>query len=72
MFLIAKSGKTEKLPFTNYLRERFAEAEVQPIDLVFDSMLSSEDLLSLDRTENIYSYPHQVRMPNSINSLVHL
>ncbi len=50
VFLIAKSGKTEKLPFTNYLRERFAEAEVQPIDLVFDSMLSSEDLLSLDRT----------------------
>lgn len=50
VFLIAKSGKTEKLPFTNYLRERFAEAEVQPLDLVFDSMLSSDDLLSLDRT----------------------
>lgn len=49
VFLISKGGRSEKLPFTNYLREQFAASGVVPVELVFDSMLSSDDLQSLDR-----------------------
>lgn len=49
VFLISKGGRSEKLPFTNYLREQFAASGVVPVELVFDSMLKSDDLQSLDR-----------------------
>lgn len=50
VFLISKGGKSEKLPFTNYLREQFALSDIEPLEIAFDSMLTADDLVQLDRT----------------------
>ena len=47
VFLISKGGKSEKLPFTDYLRSQFAEIGVEPVDMVFEGMLSAQDLEGL-------------------------
>ncbi len=50
VFLASKGGRGEKLPFTNYLRERYAGEGVEPIELAYEGMLSVADLSNLDRT----------------------
>ncbi len=50
VFLIAKGGRGEKLPFTNYLREQYAQAGVTPIDITYEGMLSMSEVADLDRT----------------------
>lgn len=47
VFLIAKGGKSEKLPLTDYLRSQYAELGIEPIDMVFEGMLSAQELESL-------------------------
>lgn len=49
VFLIAKNGKSEKLPFTNYLRDVFAAGDIATADLVFEGILSADDLSGFDR-----------------------
>ncbi|MDE6300767.1 MAG: LysM peptidoglycan-binding domain-containing protein [Muribaculaceae bacterium] len=55
VFLISKGGKGEKLPFTNYLRQLYASMGVEPMDLVYEGMLTSADVENLD-TENSYVF----------------
>lgn len=50
VFLISKGGRGEKLPFTNYLREQYEALGVEPIDLMYEGMLTSPELEGLDRT----------------------
>lgn len=50
VFLISKGGKSEKLPFTNYLRDRYLEAGITPEEVMYDGSLSIDNLASIDRT----------------------
>ncbi len=50
VFLISKGGRSEKLPFTNYLRQQFDAADIEPVEVAYESMLSADDLTDLDRT----------------------
>lgn len=47
VFLISKGGRSEKIPFTDYLRAQYAELGVEPIDMVFEGLLSAKELESL-------------------------
>lgn len=49
VFLIARGGKSEKLPFTNYLRELFANGDIAYEEISFDGVLSSDQLSALSR-----------------------
>lgn len=57
VFLIAKGGRTEKLPFTNYLREYFAASGMETEDVVFDGMLTSDELSALSHDEKYVFIP---------------
>ena len=48
VFLISKGGKGEKLPFTNYLREVYANMGIEPMELTYEGMLTSADIEDLD------------------------
>ncbi len=47
VFLISTGGKSEKIPFTDYLRAQYAELGVEPIDMIYEGLLSSKELESL-------------------------
>lgn len=49
VFLIAKGGKSEKLPFTNYLRDIYAASGVNALEIMYEGMLTAEELEPLDR-----------------------
>ncbi len=48
VFLISKNGKNEKANFTNYVRSRYADAGLPTLDMTFNNMLASTDLVQLD------------------------
>lgn len=50
VFLIAKGGRSEKIAFTDRMRELYAQAGVEPLEIAFDGMLTTDDLAQLDRT----------------------
>jgi len=50
VFLASKGGRGEKLPFTNYLRERYVSEGIEPIELVYEGMLTVADVAEFDRT----------------------
>lgn len=57
VFLAAKGGRGEKVPFTNYLRERYASEGIEPVELIYDGMLNVADLAELDRTSKYVFIP---------------
>lgn len=57
VFLIAKGGRGEKMPFISYMQERFDEYNIEPINLTFDGMLTSNDIESLDFNEKYLFIP---------------
>ena len=57
VFLISKNGRNEKVNFTNYVRERYAEAGLPTIEMSFNNMLSSKGFEQLDSTENYVFIP---------------
>ena len=50
VFLISKGGKSEKLPFTEFLRGEYLAQGIEPIDLSFEGMLTAQHLEQLDPT----------------------
>lgn len=48
VMLISKGGRSEKLPFTDYLRSVYAEAGITPLEIAFEGMLTALDLEVLD------------------------
>lgn len=48
VFLISKGGRSEKLPFTDYIRSEYASMGVLPLEIAFEGMLSSRELEELD------------------------
>ena len=57
VFIWAKGGRDEKKPFTDYLREQYAVAGVEPIDIGFEGALSMDDLVDLDYTAKYIFIP---------------
>lgn len=57
VFLISKGGRSEKLPFTNYLRTVFAENGIQPLEISFEGMLSQRQIEDLDPEQNYVFIP---------------
>ncbi|MDE6288458.1 MAG: LysM peptidoglycan-binding domain-containing protein [Muribaculaceae bacterium] len=57
VFLISKGGRSEKIPFTDYLRAQYAEAAVEPVEISFEGLLSSRDLEELDPQEKYVFIP---------------
>lgn len=57
VFLVAKGGKGEKLPFTSYLTERYKEKGIQPIELMYEGMLTSVDVDNIDLSANYVFIP---------------
>lgn len=43
VFLASKGGRGEKVPFTNYLSQRYQQQGIVPIEIVFDGMFTSID-----------------------------
>lgn len=50
VFLASKGGRGEKVPFTNYVRQVYREIGVEPIEMVYDGMLTSADFDNFDLT----------------------
>ncbi len=50
VFLISKGGRSEKLPFTKYLREQYALTGIEPIEIMYDGVLTTDNIAQLDRT----------------------
>lgn len=48
VFLVSKGGRSEKLAFTNYARQYFAEAGVTPLEIAFEGVLTQRELETLD------------------------
>lgn len=57
VYLISKGGKSEKLPFTEYLRGEYLAQGIEPIEISFEGMLSAQDLEQLDPTGNYVFIP---------------
>lgn len=57
VMLISKGGRSEKLPFTDYLRRRYAALEIEPRDISFDGNLSKSNLDGLDMSERYVFIP---------------
>lgn len=57
VFLISKGGRSEKIPFTDYLRAQYAEAAVEPLEISFEGLLSARDLEELDPQEKYVFIP---------------
>ncbi|MGM9859286.1 MAG: LysM peptidoglycan-binding domain-containing protein [Muribaculaceae bacterium] len=57
VYLISKGGKSEKLPFTEYLRGEYLAQGIEPIEISFEGMLSSQDLEQLDPTGSYVFIP---------------
>lgn len=57
VFLISKGGRSEKIPFTDYLRAQYAELGVEPIDMLFEGLLSSKELESLSPDDRYIFIP---------------
>ncbi|MBJ2187779.1 MAG: LysM peptidoglycan-binding domain-containing protein [Muribaculaceae bacterium] len=57
VFLASKGGRGEKVPFTNYLRERYASEGIEPMELVYDGMLNVADVADLDRASRYVFIP---------------
>lgn len=57
VFLISKGGRSEKIPFTDYLRAQYAEAAVEPVEISFEGLLSTRDLEELDPQEKYVFIP---------------
>ncbi|MCM1032953.1 MAG: LysM peptidoglycan-binding domain-containing protein [Odoribacter sp.] len=48
VFLISKGGRSEKIAFTDYVRQLYSESGVEPLEIVFEGMLSQRELENLD------------------------
>lgn len=48
VFLISKGGRSEKVPFTDYMRQLYAESGIATIDLTYEGMLSQRELEGFD------------------------
>lgn len=48
VILASKGGRGEKVPFTTYLQEIYKTDGIEPIEMVFDGMLTSADLERLE------------------------
>lgn len=47
VFLISKGGRAEKAEFTQYLRQRYAERSIMPVEISYEGLLQSADLETL-------------------------
>lgn len=67
VFLVAKGGKGEKLPFTTYLQSLYEQEGVTPQTLVYEGMLTSADLEQLYHEEDLneIEVPKYVFIPAS-------
>lgn len=57
VFLISRGGRSEKIPFTNVLRSRYAEMGVETLEISYEGMLTSGDLEKLDPDEKYLFIP---------------
>lgn len=57
VFLAAKGGRGEKVPFTTYLQERYSEKGIDPIELVYEGMLTSADIENFDLSKKYVFIP---------------
>ncbi len=57
VFLISKGGKSEKINFTDRLRAKYAEKNIEPVELMYQGMLTSLDLEKLDSLQNYVFIP---------------
>ena len=57
VFLASKGGRGEKYPFVSYVKERYKEAGIQPMEFLYEGMLTTADVESLDLTKNYVFIP---------------
>lgn len=57
VFLAAKGGRGEKMPFVTYLQTQCNDRGIDPLEIVFDGMLTSADLENLDHEKKYVFIP---------------